>query len=155
MTASHDLLLISHSSENRQSDHVSPNTMSPVVDADLLELARTVERSVPADLDGARQCLQSLSDAVRSRHERRRNISSQGPLSAPSHAERLRSLIARIAHDVDGGHVLAVSGLERQVRHYLEQGAPPSVEAWTSPIKKLRSSSPGRKASGRQWSPHR
>jgi hypothetical protein len=78
---------------------------------DLLALARTVERSVPADIETARTCLRSLSDAIGVPRERQER------------ADDLRSLIARIAHDLEGGHVLAVSGLERQLRYYLEQAS--------------------------------
>jgi hypothetical protein len=119
VTASHDHLLISHSSEKRQNDDVSPNAVSPVVDADLLELARNVERCVPADVERARECLRSLNDAIRQRHEQPWNVSSDASLARADPAHRLSSLIVRIAHDLDGGHVLAISGLERQVRHYL------------------------------------
>jgi hypothetical protein len=102
---------------------VSPNAVSAVVDADLLELARTVERCVPADVERARESLRSLNDAIRGQHEQPWNIPSQRPLARPDQTERLCSLIARIAHDLDGGHVLAVCGLERQVKHYLEQAS--------------------------------
>jgi hypothetical protein len=93
--------------------------VSAVVDADLLELARTVERCVPDDAERARECLRSLNDAIRGQHETPRNESSQRPIARADDADRLCSLIARITHDVAGGHVLAVSGLERQVKHYL------------------------------------
>jgi hypothetical protein len=91
---------------------VNSNGVRTAADADLVELARTVERSIPADVDRARECLCSLDDALSTPRE-------DGPLGSSSDAERLRSLIARIAHDLTGGRVLAVTGLERQVKYYL------------------------------------
>lgn len=91
------------------------------MDADLLELSRTVERCVPADAETARECLQSLNDALCGQHQRSPDESIQRPVVHADHAQRMCSLIARIAHDLDGGHVLAISGLERQMKHYLQE----------------------------------
>ncbi|MDQ1429949.1 MAG: hypothetical protein QOF40_551 [Actinomycetota bacterium] len=88
--------------------------------ADLLALARIVERSVPSDLETARTCLRSLNAAIGVQRQRQRMVSRRS-LEGRDDADRLRALIARIAHDLESGHVLAVSGLERQVRHYAQQ----------------------------------
>ena len=92
---------------------MNSNGVRTAADADLLELARTVERSVPGDIDRAWECLRVLDDALSARRR-------DGPLGSSSDAERLRSLIARIGHDLAGGHVLAVSGFARQVKYYLD-----------------------------------
>ena len=98
----------------------SPGTRTNV---DLLELARTVEQCVPADVERAQASLRSLSDAVRVEHEQPRNATARSPLDPPNDAERLRRLLARIMHDLAGGHVLAVNGLERQLKYYLEHSS--------------------------------
>ncbi len=98
---------------------MNSNGVRTAADAGLLELARTIEQCVPADVERARECLRSLDDAFSAPQEHRRMISSDGRLGPSGNADRLRSLIARLEHDLAGGHVLGVNGLERQIKHYL------------------------------------
>jgi hypothetical protein len=111
------------SSKERQSSPMTSDASGTADPADLLALARTVEQCVPADIETARTCLRSLSDAIGAQQEQPENVVSQRTSMGPDDADRLRSLIARIAHDLEGGHVLAVSGLERQLKHSLEQAS--------------------------------
>lgn len=93
-------------------------TVGRPLDAELLQLARSVERSVPADLGQARACLQQLNDALS--RQQRAEVDPSIPSSYPHDDERrLRSLIARIDHDLAGGRVLGVTGLEREIKRYL------------------------------------
>ena len=97
---------------------MNTNTVGRTLDADLLQLARSVEHSVPADLDQARACLQQLNDALS--HQQPGELDSSIPSSQPNDDEsRLRSLIARITDDLAGGRVLGVTGLEREIKRYL------------------------------------
>jgi bacterioferritin (cytochrome b1) len=93
---------------------VTSNASGAPGTVDVLVLARTVERCVPADLETARACLRSLSEAIAVRLEQQEQ---------PASVDRLRALVATILHDIEGGHVLAVSGLERQLRHYVEESS--------------------------------
>jgi hypothetical protein len=105
-------MLMSISSKERQGPPMTSDASCTADPTDLLELARTVERCVPNDVETARACLRALRDAI--------GVQRGEP---EGDAARLRSLVARIAHDLDGGHVLAVSGLERQLKHSLEQAS--------------------------------
>jgi hypothetical protein len=96
---------------------VDANAVGVTPGADLLALARSVERCVPADLDGAQRGLELLGQAIRCDQDR--GSQSAGEHVPAADSDRLQGLIARIARDVAGGHVLAVSGLERQVKRYL------------------------------------
>jgi len=99
---------------------VNSNVARMTADADLLELAHSVEQCVPADIERAQECLRSLQAALSVHEHHARTRASSGQLDPSSDAERLRALVARIAYDVAGGHVLGVNGLERQIRYYVE-----------------------------------
>jgi hypothetical protein len=88
--------------------------------AQMLELARRCEGMSPVDVPGAQEHLNALRGAM---DQVERWDAALGFARADDSGARLRSLIARISDDVASGHVLAVRGLERQVRCYLQRRA--------------------------------
>jgi hypothetical protein len=88
--------------------------------AHMLELARRFEGMSPVDVPGAQEQLNSLQRAV---DQVERWDAELGISRADDCGARLRSLVERIRDDVAGGHVVAVRGLERQVRCYLQRRA--------------------------------
>jgi hypothetical protein len=86
--------------------------------AELLELARRVEGMSPLDVPCAQAHLRALQRAIEQVDRRDIELEFSG---ADDSASRLRSLVARVSDDVAGGHVIAISGLERQVSCYLRR----------------------------------
>ena len=86
--------------------------------AEMLELARRIEGMNPQDVP----CVQAhlRGTAARDRAGGPRDVELEFSDTDDS-ASRLRSLVARISDDMAGGHVVAVSGLERQVSCYLRR----------------------------------
>ena len=88
------------------------------VGAEMLELARRIEGMSPLDVPRVQAHLRALQRAIGQADPRDIELE----FSDTDHsASRLRSLVARISDDLAGGHVVAVSGLERQVRSYLRR----------------------------------
>ena len=83
--------------------------------AQMLELARRCEGMSPVDAAGAQEHLTALRGAM---DQVERWDAELGFSVADDAGARLRSLVARISDDVASGHVVAVRGLERQVRCY-------------------------------------
>jgi len=88
------------------------------VAAEILDLARRIEGMTPVDVPCVREHLHSLQRAM---DQMDRWDAELGDSDANESGMRLRSLVARISDDVAGGHVVAISGLERQVRCYLQR----------------------------------
>jgi hypothetical protein len=88
--------------------------------AQMLELARRCEGMSPVDVARAQEHLAALRRAMD--HVERWDA-ELGFSGADDAGARLRSLVARISDDVASGHVVAVRGLERQVRCYLQRRA--------------------------------
>ena len=88
--------------------------------AQMLELARRCEGMSPVDVPGAQEHLSELRLAM---DQVERWDAALGFARADDSGARLRSLVARISDDVASGHVVAVRGLERQVRCYLQRRA--------------------------------
>jgi hypothetical protein len=79
---------------------VNANAVGTMPEVDLLALARSVERSVPADLDEASRGLQLLSRGVGSQLEEERGFGPASQSGRRHDAERLQALIARITKDL-------------------------------------------------------
>jgi hypothetical protein len=88
------------------------------VDAVILDLARRIEGMTPVDVPTMREHLLSLQRAM---DRVDRWGAELGDSDTNESGTRLRSLVARISDDVAGGHVVAISGLERQLRCYLQR----------------------------------
>jgi hypothetical protein len=88
------------------------------VGAEILDLARRIESMAPVDASCVREHLHSLQCAMDRMDQWDAEL---GDSSTDELGTRLRSLVARISDDVAGGHVVAISGLERQVRCYLQR----------------------------------
>ena len=88
--------------------------------ARMLELARRIEGMRPVDVSCAEEHLMALHRVV---EQAQRQYAADGFSGAQDSGARLCSLVARISDDVAGGHVVAVGGLERQVRCYLRRRA--------------------------------
>ena len=106
----------------------SPQNPGPIhsgarADIDLLELARTVEQCVPHNLERALDHLRMLSEAVDTRQQQARDAQTAWSSVRERETDRLRSVLTQLARDLAGGHVLAVCGLERQVKRYLDQSS--------------------------------
>ena len=86
--------------------------------AEMLELARRIEGMNPLDVPCVQAHLRALKRAIEQVDRRDVELASSG---ADDSASRLRSLVARVSDDIAGGHVVAVSGLERQVNSYLRR----------------------------------
>jgi hypothetical protein len=93
--------------------------------AEMLDLARRIESMTPVDVLCAREHLLSLHRAM---DEVDRWDAELGHAGADEAASGLQSLVARISDDVAGGHVVAIRGLERQVRCYLQRRSPSRLE---------------------------
>jgi hypothetical protein len=88
--------------------------------AQMLELARRCEGMNPVEVATAQEHLAALRGAM---DQVERWDAELGFSGADDAGARLRSLVARISVDVASGHVVAVRGLERQVRCYLQRRA--------------------------------
>ena len=86
--------------------------------AEMLELARRIEGTNPQDVPCVQAHLRALQRAIEQAEARDIELEFS---DTDDSASRLRSLVARISDDMAGGHVVAVSGLERQVSCYLRR----------------------------------
>jgi hypothetical protein len=86
--------------------------------AEMLELARRIEGMNPLDVPCVQAHLRALQRAIEQADPRDIELEFS---DTDDSASRLRSLVARISDDMAGGHVVAVTGLERQVSCYLRR----------------------------------